>query len=123
MVKAAEDNEYSEARSVNEVRLRGRVSRSPAEVTLPSGDKLWTFRLIVDRPASRRSRRGAAVDALECSAWTVRAQRAVSRWMPGDVVEVEGAVRRRFFRVAGGASSRVEIEVTAARVIRRAGSA
>lgn len=123
MVKAAEDNEYSQARSVNEVRLRGRVSRTPAEVTLPSGDTLWTFRLIVDRPASKRSRRGAAVDALECSAWTVRAQRAVSRWMPGDVVEVEGAVRRRFFRVGNGASSRVEIEVTSARLIRRAGSA
>ena len=33
-------------------------------------------------------------------------------WQPGDVVEVEGAIRRRFFRAGGGAASRVEVEVS-----------
>ena len=39
--------------AVNEVRLVGRVSQTPEERVLPSGDVLWTFRVVVpqgDRP-------------------------------------------------------------------------
>src|SRR5689334_20642669 len=50
--------------AVNEVRLVGRVSRTPEERVLPSGDVLWTFRVVVPRAgASGRP----AVDALECA--------------------------------------------------------
>jgi len=35
---------------------------------------------------------------------------------------VTGAVRRRFFRAGGAVASRVEIEVSGGRIIRRAGS-
>lgn len=101
--------------SINEVRLVGRVAAEPVERTLPSGDTLVTFRLVVDRAPGGRS--AQKVDALECCAWTARVQRSVLRWRPGDVVEVTGAVRRRFFRGgAGGAASRVEVEVATARV-------
>lgn len=102
----------------NEVRLVGRVTGAPTEVTLPSGDLLVTFRVTVSReqPETTRQR----VDALECCAWSPRVRRSVARWRTGDVVEVEGAVRRRFFRTPAGTGSRVEIEVAAARVIRRA---
>ncbi|MBB3044467.1 single-stranded DNA-binding protein [Nocardioides soli] len=103
----------------NEVRLVGRVSQAPAERVLPSGDVLWTVRVVVPRP--KGAARGT-VDALDCAAWTKRAQRAVASWGPGDVVEVTGAMRRRFFRTAQGAVSRVEVEVSRGRVIRRAGS-
>lgn len=106
--------------SVNEVRLVGRLAAEPARVVLPSGDHLTSFRVVVDRAGGASRQR---VDALECSAWTARARRAVSRWQPGDVVEVEGAVRRRFFRTAAGTGSRVEVEVTGARLIRRAPAA
>jgi single-strand DNA-binding protein len=102
---------------VNEVRLVGRVTGAPSEVTLPSGDQLVTFRVTVtrERPATRQR-----VDALECSAWAPRVRRSVARWRAGDLVEVEGAVRRRFFRTPAGTGSRVEIEVAGGRVIRRA---
>ena len=104
---------------VNEVRLIGRLSQAPEERVLPSGDVLVTFRVVVPRPApSGRS----TVDALECAAWSSRARRSVATWKPDDVVEVIGAVRRRFFRTAGGAASRVEVEVSRGKVIRRAGS-
>lgn len=103
--------------AVNEVRLVGRLAADPVEVTLPSGDQLVTFRVTVDRVGGSTRQR---VDALECSAWTGRLRRAVVRWRPGDVVEVEGAVRRRFFRTAAGTGSRVEIEVAGGRLIRRA---
>jgi single-strand DNA-binding protein len=102
---------------VNEVRLVGRVTGPPAEVTLPSGDQLVTFRVTVSReqPAGRQR-----VDALECTAWAARVRRSVGRWRAGDLVEVEGAVRRRFFRTPAGTGSRVEIEVAGGRLIRRA---
>ena len=105
------------AEAVNEVRLVGRVAAGPVVVALPSGDQLVSFRVTVDRDAAATRQR---VDALECSAWTARVRRSVSRWRPGDVVEVRGAVRRRFFRTPSGTASRVEIEVAGARLIRRA---
>lgn len=104
----------------NEVRLTGRVSAAPEERVLPSGDRLWTFRLVVERgrPVGRQT-----VDTLDCAAWSGRTRRSVAGWRPGDVVQVEGALRRRFYRAGGATASRVEVEVVAARVIRRAVSA
>ncbi|MBA8803152.1 single-strand DNA-binding protein [Nocardioides ginsengisegetis] len=107
--------------SVNEVRLVGRISAAPEERVLPSGDSVWLFRVVVGRTGDRgRSRQ--TVDALECAAWSGRVRRSVAGWREGDVVEVTGALRRRFFQTAGGAASRVEVEVTGGRVIRRSES-
>ena len=100
----------------NQVRLVGRLSAEPEERTLPSGDRVVTFRLVVQRdPAASRSGRGQRVDTLDCAAWSGRARRTVSAWQPGAVVEVEGALRRRFRRTPAGPTSRVEVEVRAAR--------
>lgn len=109
--------------AVNEVRLVGRVSRPPEERVLPSGDVVWTFRVVVPRPplpAPAGAR--ASVDALECAAWTGRVRRSVAGWAPGDVVEVTGALRRRFYRSGAATLSRTEVEVTGGRLIRRAGN-
>ena len=103
--------------SINMVRLLGRLSADPEERTLPSGDVIWTFRVIVTRP-DRDAR--TRVDALDCTAWSARARRSVASWRAADVVEVEGAVRRRFFRTSSGAASRVEVEVSRGRLVRRA---
>lgn len=109
---------------LNQVRLIGRVAETPGEVRLPSGDVVCTVRVIVRRPPGAASgRRGASVDAVECSAWSARVQRSVRGWRAGDVVSVEGALRRRFFRRGGSAESRVEVELATGRVIRRAKSA
>ena len=107
--------------AVNEVRVAGRISAGPDERVLPSGDVLWTFRVVVPRAPNRAGAR-PGVDALECAVWGGRVRRSVASWRQGDVVEVSGAVRRRFFRVAGGAASRFEIDVDAGRLIRRAAS-
>lgn len=106
--------------SANEVRLVGRLSRPPEERTLPSGDQMWTFRVIVGRERGGRSRQ--TVDTLECAAWSARARRSVRSWSQGDVVEVSGSLRRRFFRARGAVGSRVEVEMTSGRLIRRAAS-
>src|SRR5687767_9507670 len=103
---------------LNEVRLVGRLSQEPELRTLPSGDPLWTFRVVVPRSDPPSAAR-ATVDALDCAVWSGRSRRTVASWRAGDVVEVSGAIRRRFFRAGGGAVSRVEIEVGSARLIRR----
>jgi single-strand DNA-binding protein len=108
--------------AVNEVRLVGRVSQPPEERVLPSGDTLWSFRVVVPRPDDpTRSRH--PVDAVDCCVWSGRVRRSVASWRVDDIVEVRGAVRRRFFRTAHGAASRFEVEVSSGRVIRRAASA
>ena len=100
----------------NEVLLVGRLSAPVEERTLPSGDVLATWRLVVDRPPARRPRREGArpvtVDTLDCVAWTGRLRQSARRLRPGDVVRVEGALRRRFWRAGAGAASRCEVEVS-----------
>jgi single-strand DNA-binding protein len=110
------------AEPVNEVRLVGRVSSAPERRSLPSGDELLGFRLVVDRPPeSYRGRQ--RVDVLDCVVWRGRAARTVAGWAPGDTVEVLGQIRKRFFAAAGGTGSRVEIELCSGRLIRRAATA
>lgn len=106
---------------VNEVRLIGRISQEPESRELPSGDTIWTFRVVVPRaPAAVRPHQ--SVDALECVVWSSRLKRSVRAWRAGDVVEVSGQLRRRFYRTGGAAVSRVEVEVASGRIIRRATS-
>lgn len=109
-----------DAELANEVRLVGRVSARPERKVLPSGDELWTLRVVVARPPVAGVRR--LVDALECVAWAARPRRTVGSWHEGDVVEVRGRLRRRFYPAAGSRASRVEVEVLRGRVIRRATS-
>lgn len=105
---------------VNEVVLVGRLSQPAQEQVLASGSELWKFRVIVGRPPSATSR--VTVDSLDCVVWSKRPARAVSKWEAGDLVEVRGSLRRRFFAPAGGGRvSRCEVEVSSARLIRRAG--
>lgn len=105
---------------VNEVILVGRMSQPAEEQVLPSGLQLWRFRVIVRRPPSPVSR--VTVDALDCVVWRRRPARAVAGWRADDLVEVKGSLRRRFFAPSGGGRvSRCEVEVSSAKLIRRAG--
>lgn len=103
----------------NEVLLRGRVAAAAESRELPSGDVLVTVRLIVDRDPDARTRSRQRVDTIDCVAWQRRAQRSLLSWAPGDLVEVSGAIRRRFFRGAAGPVSRVEVEILTARRLAR----
>jgi single-strand DNA-binding protein len=99
----------------NEVHLSGRVAAAPVERELPSGDSVVTVRLIVERDGPAAARTSQRVDTIDCVGWTARVQRAMRRWQAGDEVEVSGALRRRFYRVADGPRSRFEVEVSSAR--------
>lgn len=110
---------------VNEVRLVGRVTGAPMARVLPSGDVVVTLRLTVDRPPPRRGDDPARrrVDAVDLACWTPRTRAAAERVSEGDVVEVTGALRRRFQRVPAATVSRYEVEVSRLRRASRARSA
>ena len=122
---AVEDNEQAGS-ARNEVVLVGRVSAPAEERELPSGDVIATWRRLVDRPPPARGRTGSQsavkVDTLDCVAWTPKLRRAVRSFAAGDVVAVEGALRRRFWRAGAAAASRCEVEVVAARRLVRQAS-
>ena len=98
---------------VNEVHLVGRLAGEPRRRELPSGDVLVSFRVVVSRAPARRGARsgGPTVDTLDCAAWRADVQRGVERAAEGDLVELHGSLRRRFWRVGAGAASRSEVEV------------
>ena len=109
--------------SVNEVRLQGRLAADPQLRELPSGDTVWNLRVVVARPRpTGKDKPRQRVDSLECAVWGGRLKGQISGWKAGDVVEVAGALRRRFFRAGGATASRVEVELARGRIIRRAGS-
>lgn len=100
---------------LNQVTLLGRVSAPPETRDLPSGDRLVTFRLVVDRPPEKGSTK-RVVDVIDVACWGKRVQRSTLALGPDDLVRVEGALRRRFFATGGGRASRYEVE--AARLTR-----
>lgn len=120
----AAQNRAASPDPVNEVRLVGRVSAEPQSRELPSGDQLVTWRLVVTRGAVRRSApdsvRVPTVDTLDCVAWSAGVRRTARGLAAGDVVEVSGALRKRFWRTSAGPSSRTEVEVERVRRLSRA---
>ena len=105
---------------INRVELEGRLSGTPETRSLPSGDELTTFRIVVRRPPGARV---PSVDAIDCVVWARGLARRVQSWEPHSRVTVEGSLRRRFWRGASGVSSRTEVEVERARLVRRVGAA
>ena len=89
--------------AVNEVRLHGRW-RGSVERELPSGDVVVTGRVVVARPEG-------GVDAIDCAIWPAGLRRKALQWPDGTAVEVDGSLRRRFFRTPAGAASRYEVHV------------
>jgi single-strand DNA-binding protein len=105
---------------VNEVRLVGRLSADPQERELPSGDQVVQLRVVVPRePGSGGGGGAGRVDTIDVACWSARTRRTSGRLHRGDVVEVAGVLRRRFFRAGAATVSRYEVE--AGRVARRRG--
>ncbi len=127
--KKDQQHEGDDVVATNDVRLVGRLTAEPVVVELPSGDVLVTFRVSVQRgaaprsPASTGRTTGQRVDSVPCTAWAPRLRRSIAAWRPGDLVEVSGAVRCRFYQAGGATRSRVEVEATAARIMRRSTAA
>ena len=112
MTRPSTRTDESPPEHVNEVRLVGRMAVEPSRRELPSGDVLVSFRVVVSRAPRRGAKAGGpTVDTLDCAAWRADVQRSVARVADGDLVELHGSLRRRFWRVGTGAASRSEVEV------------
>jgi single-strand DNA-binding protein len=96
----------------NEVSVTGRLSTAAEERDLPSGDVVIGWRLVVERPPDA-TRPG--YDVIDCAAFGARVRRAALGWQPGSTIQVDGALRRRFWRSEGGTASRYEVEVRSAK--------
>lgn len=96
-----------------DVRLVGRMGGGVLERELPSGDIVCTFTVVIDRTPRRGSR--VAVDAIPCQAFPARVRARVARLDPGVLVDVEGTLRRRFWRAPSGLGSALELDVRSIR--------
>lgn len=93
---------------VNRVELVGRVTSEALDVELPSGQTLCRMRIVVprDKPVTR-----VTVDTIDVVAFKAAVRKRMHTLAIGDVIHVEGVLRRRFWRAGAAAASRVEVEV------------
>jgi single-strand DNA-binding protein len=107
MVKKNSSKEVAEIEedcSLNDVLLRGRVSKQAVEKELPSGDKVVEFRLIVSRDKQ------AGVDTLDIGSWSAKSRRTALSLAPDEWVEISGSIHRRFWSGPAGLASRWQVE-------------
>jgi single-strand DNA-binding protein len=92
----------------NEVVLVGELQEAPSERTLQTGEDIVTFRLAVARDPQSD---GGGRDSFECTGRAPRLRRAAHAWDVGDLIEVGGALRRRFYRAGAGSRPFLVVEV------------
>lgn len=93
----------------NAVYLVGRVTSVAEDIELPSETILTRFRIVVPRakPTTKTT-----VDAIDLIAMKAGLQRKARSLAVGDIVEVDGEIRRRFWKAGVSVASRVEIEIS-----------
>jgi single-strand DNA-binding protein len=90
----------------NEVLLVGVLGREPENRELPDGTAVTTFRLSIRAPDPNRT------DTVDCVVRQPVLRTKLDARAPGDTLQVEGCLRHRFWRSAGGLMSRYEVEVS-----------
>ena len=116
-------HEPAQTKTTSRVEVVGRLGTRHQTRELPSGDVITTFTVIVDRATSRESggeRSASRVDAIACVTAKARVRDAVERWEPGTTVEIDGSLRRRFWRSPGGLGSAMDVDVRTMRRVREA---
>lgn len=103
---------------VNEVSLAGRLSGEPEWRALPSGDRIAVWRLVVRHGGARSPQ--DAIDTVRCVAFDASLHDGVRAWRHGDVIEVRGALRHRFWRGRCGPRGVYEVEAETAALRLRA---
>ena len=116
---AAKAKIIEEFTPVNEVYLVGRVTSLAIEKELPSGDKVVEFRVVIGRAKSTSSKRSTKsrtgkkeVDSLDIAAWSSKTRKAALSLKVDTLVEIHGAVRRRFWQAPSGLASRWQVEAS-----------
>jgi single-strand DNA-binding protein len=97
----------------NDVVLRGRLAAPAVVREMPSGDTLLVFKLTVRRPVPRPREPGH--DTITCVSSAPGLVRRATAWQPDDVLEVEGSLRRRYWRSPTGGAVVHEVDCRRAR--------
>jgi single-strand DNA-binding protein len=93
-----EDIDYS----LNDVALRGWVTTLATERELPSGDVVVQFRIAITRPEG-------GVDTIDLESWSAKSRRTALSLKDGEWIEIQGAIRRRFWKSGQGLASRWQV--------------
>jgi len=99
----------------NSVLLVGRVTSEAEEIALPSGETLVRFRIVVPREKPTTK---ATVDTIDCVTFKAVSQRKARTLAIGDIVEITGELRRRFWKAGAGVASRVEVEISSLKALK-----
>ncbi|MBT2227292.1 single-stranded DNA-binding protein [Nonomuraea sp. NEAU-A123] len=97
----------------NEVVLVGRLSATPEDKPLPSGDILTKWRLIVRRPHHRSDQ--TMTDSVPCATFDPEAAAFVRSLRPRDTMEIKGAFRCHVYGPTAAKIWRYEVEVSMAK--------
>ena len=97
----------------NQVQLVGRLAADAVHRELPSGDRLATFRLVIDRPDNAV---GPRVDTIDCASWRADLRRRVGAGPP-----VTSCASRASSADGSGGREPVSRAATRSRSARRAG--
>lgn len=97
---------------VNEIVLVGRLSGEPEWRALSDDRQVAVWRLIVEHRDARSPQDG--IDTIRCVSYDSAIQADVRTWSHGDVVEVRGALRHRFWRGPTGPRGLYEVEAASA---------
>ncbi|MER5326575.1 single-stranded DNA-binding protein [Streptosporangium roseum] len=100
----------------NEVVLVGRLPEAVRIRSLQSGSTLGSWRVIVRR---QQRGRGTRVDTIPCVSFEPEVTVVVAEWLPDDMVEVVGSLRRRWWGSEESKSSGYEVEVRSVRRLER----
>jgi single-strand DNA-binding protein len=88
--------------SLNDVALRGWVTTIATERELPSGDIVVQFRIAITRPEG-------GVDTIDLESWSAKTRRSALSLKDGEWVEIQGSIRRRFWKSGQGLASRWQV--------------
>lgn len=97
---------------VNEIILVGRLSGDPEWRALPDDREVAVWRLIVEHRDARSPQ--DAIDTIRCVGYDPAIHTGVRTWSHGDVIEVRGALRHRFWKSSGGPRGVYEVEAASA---------
>ncbi|WP_433188346.1 single-stranded DNA-binding protein [Actinoallomurus sp. CA-150999] len=97
---------------VNEIVLVGRLSGAPEWKALPEGREVAVWRLIVEHQNARSPQ--DAIDTIRCVTYDSAVQEGIRGWRHGDLIEVRGSLRHRFWRAPNGPRGLYEVEAAIA---------
>jgi single-stranded DNA-binding protein len=97
---------------VNEIVLLGRLSGEPEWRPLSDDRQVTVWRLIVEHRDARSPQ--DAIDTIRCVTYDPAIQAGIRTWSHGDLIEVRGSLRHRFFRAPTGPRGLYEVEAASA---------